>query len=390
MDDFDNGFNPATRASAAADLIRQKEEILRKAETLISEARRIFAQVKVETGNEARRSGLGRKRTKSAPAPQSMQGPTPSALLRIDIGQHADELLDQVIAAVGEAVAVFELADRSRFTSALVLLVAARKSIREAGMARMVRSLIENGLAGKPTGISELDALCSQIREYSPFDTSALSEAQTTLGVLPLGMLLELSEQKAHELRDDPLAKHARELSSFVEGEWRKEDFSAIPPSGPTFTRANWARETRRVVDLAIRFHGALDLVREKLERGDNLDESDEQTLRISQRAPSDPATSYVIGILKSLGAAGQIPELCDLVVAHVDAPEHSRRFLKAVDEVRRHLESVHHADPETIIRRVLICFGYPERKAHSLFESIDKAEKRKATRAGRAPDSDT
>ena len=107
---------------------------------------------------------------------------------------------------------------------------------------------------------------------------------------------------------------------------------------------------------------------------------SEEDAMRLG--AHPDVATRHVAGIVNGLRAATAIPELRDLVVRYLDPDEHRRRVSAAVSKLREYLRSVSKPDPEAIIRRALIALGYEGRKAHSLFESLDVAEKRRAAKS--------
>jgi len=61
----------------------------------------------------------------------------------------------------------------------------------------------------------------------------------------------------------------------------------------------------------------------------------------------------------------------------------------QAVHRVGQYLDSVNTPDLEAVVRRCLLAFGYPKRKAMSLFEFEDKREKRAAMRSDRRALSD-
>ncbi len=374
------------RSRMAEDWVETLREAIRcGAEDQIWEARRHYREVANDDVTPSRERGGGSSGARSVRPESSDSGPTPEigTALRIDVGVRLDAALDEAIKALDDAVAISDSADQGRYTSALVLLVATRKSLHEAGLAKLISHHIACGLGGEHTGIAELDNLCARIREQAPFDPSDLSDEQKS--ELPLlGMLAEFVDEQHMTMDTDPLADSARRLSMFVAEEWGKKEIDAIPPRGPAFTRAEWARETRRVVQLAIDIQEIVAEAQLKVARGDQLSEMDERALALTEKAPSDPAVRHVGGIVRHLRAAGAIPELRDLVSGSPDGREFLQPYSKAVREVQHYLGSTRRPDPEAIIRRVLISFGYAKRKAHSLFESIDKAEKRRAARSSR------
>jgi hypothetical protein len=78
-------------------------------------------------------------------------------LERMDSEFSALDQLDSTISAFDRAAVVLELADRSRYTSALVLLVAIRRTLLRAQSAHSARRLIQRAFDGKETPISELN-----------------------------------------------------------------------------------------------------------------------------------------------------------------------------------------------------------------------------------------
>lgn len=337
------------------ELRRQEALILTAAARAIGEARRAWWA----TANEAAAQDRAQEPVtepageRSEPAPSA---PPLEMLERMDAELSAIEQLDLTIRHFDRAAVVLELADRSRYTSALVLLAAIRRTLLRAQDAHMARRFIQQAMDGKKT-IAELDDFLGPALEAGPYDPNNLTDAQRAY--LPtLGVMFAMLHSQDLIWEEDPLLDAAKLSAPLCAEEWGQNAVRAIPPSGPVFTRAQWARWMRDLVEKA-------------------LDLSEEDAKRLG--AMSDPATRHVGGILAGLRSAAAIPELRDLIVQYTNPQEHRQRCDLAIRKVREYLRSTSSPDPEAIIRRVLLAFGYEPRKAHSLFESLDVAEKRRA-----------
>lgn len=338
------------------ELKRQEELILAAAARAIGDARRDWVASANDARSQTESTAPGAQRLRERPARQE---PPMEMLERIEAEFSAINQLEATIRHFDRAAVVLELADRSRYTSALVLLVAIRRTLLRAQDAHMARRFIQLAMDGKKTPIAELNDFLRPALEAGPYDPARLSDEQNAH--LPvLGVVLAMLQNQDDIWEKDPLLEAAKLTAELCADDWGHNAIRAIPPSGPVFTRAHWARWMRDLVSKALAL-------------------SEEDALRLG--AMSDPAARQVGGIVAGLRSAAPIPELRDLVVQYVNPEEHRRRCDAAVRKVREYLESTSTPDAEAIIRRVLLAFGYEPRKAHSLFESIDIAEKRRATK---------
>jgi hypothetical protein len=214
-------------------------------------------------------------------------------------------------------------------------------------------------IQGLDTSVEELNTFFRPINDAGPYDPANISEAQRQhLPGLAVAMVMRGNHDRIWQ--EDQLLDAAKLAAEQIADEWLSERLQAIPPSGPLFTRAQWARWMSELVTKALSVSNDY-----ALQRGAN----------------PDPAVRHVAGIVAGLRAAAAVPELRDLVVRYTDPDEHGRRCDMAIVKVREYLNSTGRPDAEAIIRRVLLAFGYEGRKAHSLFESIGIAGKRRATK---------
>lgn len=285
--------------------------------------------------------------------------PSLEMLERMDAELTALSLVDTAIRHFDRAAVTLELADRSRYSSALVLLVAIKRSLLRGHNAYAVRRFIDMAIQGLDTSVEELNTFFRPINEAGPYDPANISEAQRQH--LPgLAVAMVMRENHDRIWQEDRLLDAAKVAAEQIADEWLSERLQAIPPSGPLFSRAQWARWMSELVTKAL---------------------SVSNDHAVQRGANPDPAVRHVAGIVAGLRAAAAVPELRDLVIRYTDPDEHGRRCDIAIVKVREYLNSTGRPDAEAIIRRVLLAFGYEGRKAHSLFESIGIAEKRRATK---------
>lgn len=340
------------------ELKQQEELILAAAARAIGDARRDWIESTKKLNPQAKANG-GARRPRGATSERAGEVPPIEMLERMDAEFSAIAQLEATIRLFDRAAVVLELADRSRYTSALVLLIAIRRTLLRAQNAHMARRFIQLAMDGSKTPITELNDFLGPALEAGPYDPANLSDAQRAH--LPvLGVALAMLQGQDDVWAEDPLLDAAKLGSALCADEWGRDDICAIPPSGPVFTRAQWARWMRDLVSKAL-----------------NLTEED--ALRLG--AMRDPAARQVGGIVAGLRSAAAIPELRDLVVQFISPDQHRQRCEAAIVKVREYMATTSTPDAEAIIRRVLLAFGYEPRKAHSLFESIDIAEKRRATK---------
>jgi len=133
-------------------------------------------------GGSSRPRATGASRM--APQAEATHSPSedaepPSEMLeRMDAELTALSLLDTAIRHFDKAAVTLELADRSRYTSALVLLVTIKRSLLRGHNAYAVRQFLDLAMQGRETPVQELNDFFRPIHEAGPYDPANISDAQ--------------------------------------------------------------------------------------------------------------------------------------------------------------------------------------------------------------------